>query len=239
MDYFDVTTGRRWSSSCKLNYRPGSILDVRAGHSAHTHTQEHTHKHTPIWAFNERKATNELNSKRIFSAEANYNEFFFFSLCACIKFSDEFTPLHIPLPPSLPCLYTHFHLLVVAVIGFCRLSDCLLSPAMLIACTTLMAMRMWMRKGEEGGERDGGKGLVKRVWMRMRMRMPIGNAEADAHFFSGTTSCPSSPLGLHNTIVHTDSEKEWEREGGRERERKRHTWAGKQCELVSTYTQFA
>lgn len=147
-----------------------------------------------------------MNSKRIFSAEANYNEFFLFSLCACIKFSDEFTPLHTSLPLSLPCLYAPFHLLVVAVIGFCRLSDCFLSPAMLIACTTLMAMRM--RKGEEGGEGDGGKGLVKRVWMRMRMRMPIGNAEADAHFFSGTTSCPSSPLGLHNTIVHTDSEKE-------------------------------
>lgn len=151
-------------------------------------------------------------------------------------FGRVYPPAH---PPSLPFLYTHFHLLVVAVIGFCRLSDCLLSPAMLIACTTLMAMRMRMRKGEEGGEGDGGKGLVKRVWMRMRMRMPIGNAEADAHFFSGTTSCPSSPLGLHNTIVHTDSEKEWQREGGRERERKRHTWAGKQCELVSTYTQFA
>lgn len=57
----------------------------------------------------------------------------------------------------------------------------------------------------------------------MRMRMSIGNAEADAHFFSGTTSCPSSPLGLHNTIVHTENERKGGEREGEERERKRHT----------------
>lgn len=100
-------------------------------------------------------ATNELNSKRIFSAEANYNEFFLFSLCACIKFSDEFTPFS-PLPARPP---PPFQLPVVAVIGFCRLSDCLLSPAMLIACTTLMPMRM--REREEGRARGRGRGMVR------------------------------------------------------------------------------
>lgn len=55
--------------------------------------------------------------------------------------------------------------------------------------------------------------------------MSIGNAEADAHFFSGRTSCPSSPLGLHNTIVHTEREKGSEREGKREREKGTHELA--------------
>lgn len=58
-------------------------------------------------------ATNELNSKRIFSAEANYNEFFLFSLCACIKFSDEFTsfsPLPARPPLSAACCCCHWFL---------------------------------------------------------------------------------------------------------------------------------